>query len=80
MRGMGPGQNSNCLLLASEIEERAFNEAIRTRREVGKGEKSRFSPRASRKTCRNSNFDQQDPFHSSEPQKGKKINLGCFSH
>lgn len=41
---MGPGQNSNCPLLASEIEERAFNEAIRTRREVGKGKKADSPP------------------------------------
>lgn len=38
MRGMGPGQNSNCPLMASE--ERALNEAIGTDREVGKGQKA----------------------------------------
>lgn len=68
---MGPRQNSNCPLLASEIEERALNEVIRRGGEVGKGEKADSSLKLL-KTCRYLNFDEQDLFHSSEPQKERK--------
>lgn len=71
MRGMGSRQNSNCPLIALEIEERALYEVIWTGGEVGKSEKADSSLKLL-KTCRYLNFDEQDLFHSSESQKERK--------